>query len=720
VIEKGESMDMFNRLAPYIQEYIYNNRWEELREVQVAACDIIFNTDNNLLLSSGTASGKTEAAFLPTLTKLYEEPSKSVGILYISPLKALINDQFLRLDLLLQEANIPVCKWHGDASTSAKKKLLKNPKGVLQITPESLESLLVNRREACINLFSDLRFIIIDEVHYFMDSLRGTQLLCQMERIQRLVGCSPRRIGLSATLGNYENAEKWLNCGSLRECSTPIINGEKRKLRILMERFATVEEGEYKDSGVNTHIKFLYQKTLDKKAIIFALNRAEIENSISLLKNIAEKNHTNDIYRVHHGSISAILREETEREMKNSDEAIVTGATVTLELGIDLGSLDQVVQIGAPSSASSFTQRIGRCGRRGQPAELLFTFMDSEKNNSDDPLREINWDFIKTIAIINLFLEERWVEPIEIKKHPYGLVYHQTMSFLLTNGEVSAAELAQNILTLEAFSLITKDDYKLLLKHLIEIEQLEKTERGGIMIGLKGEMVVSHFDFYTVFESQFEYSVKEKNKSIGSVSAPYPIGNKFSLAGRTWETVEINEKTRVLFVKQVKGYSKTMWNANTKLSTHTYIYQKMKEVLDATEMYAFLSKSCQTRLREIRKLVKETQISKDRVIALSENIFGIFPWLGTKQLTTLYYALGARGIKSSMKPGGISPIYLETYCEEGEEYLRKIVSEIFKTKIESEKFELPKGIEIEGKYNQFIPKPLLRKQFIEDYLVKSI
>ncbi len=200
-------MDVFSRLAPFIQDFIYENKWEELRGIQVAACEVIFDSDDNLLLSSGTASGKTEAAFLPVLTELYEKPSGSVGVLYILPLKALINDQFKRMEQLLLDSNIPVTKWHGDASVAQKNKLIKNPAGILQITPESLESLLISKRGACISMFSDLRFVIIDEVHYFMRDDRGIQLLCILERLKRLTGVNPRRIGLSATLGDVSLAK---------------------------------------------------------------------------------------------------------------------------------------------------------------------------------------------------------------------------------------------------------------------------------------------------------------------------------------------------------------------------------------------------------------------------------------------------------------------------------------------------------------------------------
>ena len=230
-------MDAFGRLAPFIQDFIYRNKWEELHGNQVAACEVIFDSDDNLLLSSGTASGKTEAAFLPVLTELYHKPSASVGVVYVSPLKALINDQFKRLEMLLLDSNIPVTKWHGDASMDRKNKLMKNPEGILQITPESLESLITNKRGACLTMFSDLRFVIIDEVHSFMRDERGLQLLCILERLKSLTGVNPRRIGLSATLGDVSVAKNWLNTGTGRDCAAPLSNEGKKRVRLHIERF---------------------------------------------------------------------------------------------------------------------------------------------------------------------------------------------------------------------------------------------------------------------------------------------------------------------------------------------------------------------------------------------------------------------------------------------------------------------------------------------------
>ncbi|HEY9833162.1 MAG TPA: DEAD/DEAH box helicase, partial [Stenomitos sp.] len=231
------SEQSFYRLAPFIQNYIYTHGWAELRQVQVEACRVIFDTDAHLLIAAGTASGKTEAAFLPVLTLLHQNPSTTVGVLYIGPIKALINDQFERLNDLLKEADIPVWAWHSDVSQSRKQKLLKNPQGVLQITPESLESLLLNKNAELVRLFGDLRFVIIDEIHAFMGSERGCQILCQLTRLSRFMQKPPRRIGLSATLGDYSLAEEWLQSGTNIPVDTPTIQSGQRQVRLAVEHF---------------------------------------------------------------------------------------------------------------------------------------------------------------------------------------------------------------------------------------------------------------------------------------------------------------------------------------------------------------------------------------------------------------------------------------------------------------------------------------------------
>ena len=721
--------NMFERLAPYIQDFIYSSRWTELRDIQIAACETIFDTDDNLLLSSGTASGKTEAAFLPVLTELYNNPSTSVGVLYISPLKALINDQFKRLEYLLQQSNLPVYKWHGDASAAEKNRLLKHPEGILQITPESLESLLIRKRGACGTLFRDLRFVIIDEVHYFMRDVRGVQVLCLLERLQRLTGNIPRRIGLSATLGDVQAAVDWLNAGTPRQCRAPKGDGGRQKIRLLVQRFektgdmeATAEErgngaAPPLDPGDAAHYEYLYRMTLDKKTILFTNSREETEFTIAHLRQLALKNRTPDVYRVHHGNISAVLREQTEDEMKASEEKIVTGATVTLELGIDIGSLDQVVQVGTPATVSSFAQRLGRCGRRGQIPQILFTFVDDVHATASDTLGPINWSFLRTIAIIELYTKQRWLEPLEPERYPYSLLYHQTMSYLLSAGEVSVKRLFDEVLSLSSFRYIQREEYLLLLRHLLDIGHLQKMEDGGLIIGPAGEKIVNDYHFLAVFQVPEYYLVKDENRAIGTVDKIYPPETRFALAGRTWETVEVNQKAKVIFVKLVPGISTVDWNVDFTADLHTVLVRKMREILLVGDDYPYLSDSCKERLSEIRVLARNSGILHELVTQLSEIKYAVFPWIGTRQLFTLHFLLTKRGIKSKIL--WRTCVYLEVTFgrnENGKEYLENAIRYILEEETDLSDLPLPDKVQIDHKYNEFIPQELLRKQFIHDFL----
>jgi len=730
VNERLKKVDIFNRLAPFIQDFIYQEKWEELRGIQIAACEVIFDSDDNLLLSSGTASGKTEAAFLPVLTELYNNPSKTVGVLYISPLKALINDQFKRLEQLLIDSNIPVTKWHGDASQTKKDELVKNPEGLLQITPESLESLITNKRGACLQLFSDLRFVIIDEVHHFMRDTRGIQLLCVLERLQNLINVTPRRIGLSATMGDLEMAATWLNTGTKRSCAAPVTDEGKKRVRIHVERFVNyadkrdleerdgsgnvISVSEGGDIGNREHYNYLFKATLDKKTIIFTNSREETEYILANLREIALKNKAPDVYRVHHGNISALLRETTEDEMKVEDEKIVTGATVTLELGIDIGSLDQAVQVGAPLNVSSFAQRLGRCGRRGQIPQLLFTIVESIQINSSDTLGPINWELIRTIAIIDIYTKEHWIEPIYPHNHAYNMLYHQTMSHLKSNGELSPAALAQAILSLGCFKHIPQEDYRRLLEYLISIEQLERTERGGIIIGREGEKIVNSHKFLTVFIAPEYLLVKDENRTIGTVDKVYPVGTRFALAGQAWETVDVNEKSKVIFVKHVPGISLVDWDQDTSVELHTVLVQRMKDVLQFDDSFPYLSDRCAPRLEEIRYIARNSGILKNLVTPISDKKFAVFPWVGTRQLFTLHYALLDRGLKSKLP--WITCIYLEVIYNGTPESLEKLIHDILRSDLNLYDLPLPDKVQVLGKYNEFIPEDLLKKQFVEDYL----
>ena len=323
------------RFPPFIQDFIYRSGWQELRDVQLAAADVIFNTEDNLLLTTSTASGKTEAAFFPILTLLSEDPSTSFGALYIAPLKSLINDQFSRMDELLEASGIPAFHWHGDVAASHKTKALRNPKGILQITPESLESMLINRSNDIPRLFGDLRFIVIDELHTLTGSDRGNQILCQLCRIQQKIGHSPRRIGLSATVGDTGVAARWLSAGTERGTSVPKIAEGKLRWRLGAEHFYIQNNGapsaavyenlppeeasegsEKADTGtvlkdISTLSEDSYRRTdpgyeyvfdcvKGRKSLIFTNSREEAEFITATMRQIADRRGERDFFSIHH------------------------------------------------------------------------------------------------------------------------------------------------------------------------------------------------------------------------------------------------------------------------------------------------------------------------------------------------------------------------------------------------------------------------------------
>lgn len=724
------SDNIFYRYAPFIQDYIYRSRWEELREIQIAAAEIIFDTEDNLLLTSGTASGKTEAAFLPVLTQLYENPSGSVGALYISPLKALINDQFERLEELLEEADIPVTKWHGDASQTRKKKLLQSPRGVMQTTPESLESLLIRNSSGAYKLFSDLRFVIIDEVHYFMDGDRGLQLLSILERLQRIIGFEPRRIGLSATLGDPTNAEKWLSMGTSAHCTTPRIrdNPEKgRTVRLSVRFFPIAEKIPQKDSKVllQNYYNYLYEVTHGKRCILFSNSKGEVEENIAHLRRISSERRGSDCYLVHHANISPALREFAEERMRTGELPVCTGATVTLELGIDLGHLERIVRTGCPLTVSGFVQQLGRTGRRhGSTGEMYFAFRQDMSVPQNLFYRDINWDFVMCVAEILLYTREKWVEPMYLPKLPFSLLYHQTMAIMAASGSVQPRELARQVLTLSVFKNVTKDDYLELLRHLLENGHLERAEDGGLLIGENGEAVVSNYEFLAVFSVPLEFTVRCGSELIGTVQNPFPPKSQFALAGQAWEVTELDKKALIIYVKKIEGISANMWTDTGNEYVHTRVMKKILEIIQSDEQYKFLDETAQKRLNDIRILCRNADkpISGDNSLAtriilpISDTSFAVFPFLGTRGTMALMYALRERGFRAEAYLQRYIPVCLEVGTDMGKNALLEALSDIKTNGADKYGFKIPENCEIAGKYNDYIPRRLLTKQYVEDYL----
>ncbi|MGM1023720.1 MAG: DEAD/DEAH box helicase [Bacillota bacterium] len=710
----------FHRLAPFLQEFIYKKKWNELRAAQVEACRICFDTPHHLLIAAGTASGKTEAAFFPTLTELHERPSWSVGILYIGPLKALINDQFERLKELMQDSPIPVWHWHGDVSQSEKTKLVRSPSGILQITPESLEGLLMNRPNAIPNLFGDLRYVIVDEVHAFMGADRGIQVLSQINRLERMTGVKPRRIGLSATLSDYDSAKAWLGAGSPQAVEV-VSSSAGRKLRLRVDHFSfpdarDEEQAEQLQNAKKAYYNHIYESTYLKKALIFTNSRSDAELTTLEMRRAAARRHQPDVFYVHHGSISAMLREEAENALKSGPGPAVAAATLTLELGIDLGELERIVQLGAPYSTSSFVQRLGRSGRREDKAsEMMFVIHEEEDEEAPLPAR-IPWTLLRAIAVIELYVRHKWVEPLETRRLPIGTMYHQTMSILKSMGEAEPADLARAILTLPSFRGVTPEQYKTFLNYLIQTDHIQWTEDKNLIIGLTGEKIVNNFRFYAVFKDDEEHSVYNGSEEIGSITTVPPPGYCFSLAGKLWKVVEVDTKHKAVYVKAAKGKVDTLWLGSGG-DIHTLVTQKMRDVLAGEEIYSYLSSEAVNRLERARRLARESGLIKEIVIPAGGDSLFILPWVGSKQFRTLErlikHTLSIRLSLRSVVP--MEPYYLIVSGRSDAPMLLREIILACKNCNEKQLLEDKEALYL-GKYDEFVAPDLIRSAFLVDGL----
>lgn len=723
-------MGVFERYAPFVQDFIYRNHWDNLRAIQVAAADAIFNTDENLLLTASTASGKTEAAFFPIITLFSEDPPASVGCIYVGPLKALINDQFLRLNDLCAEADIPVWHWHGDVAQSHKSKLMKHPSGILQITPESLEALLLHKHAAIPKLFGDLRFVVIDEVHSLLRGDRGGQTLCLIERLSRLAGVNPRRIGLSATIGDPEGTGVFLSLGTGRKTLIPQFEAKGAKWRLSMEHFyvkdVQASEGkqisdalpvleektdtapENSDPGIG----YIFEHTRGKKCLVFVNSREECEAVTTTLRQYCERQHEPDRFLIHHGNLSASYRETAEMLMKDDSQTMTTVTTATLELGIDIGRLERAFQIDAPWTVSSFLQRMGRTGRRELPQEMWFVIREDAPEVRAMLPSTIPWKLLQGIALVQLYLEERWVEPPRLDRLPFSLLYHQTMSILASCGELSPKALADRVLRLHYFHRITQEDYKVLLRHLIQDDHIQQTEQGGLIVGLAGERVVNSFKFYGVFQENEEYTVRCEAQELGTVVMPPPVGEKLAIAGHVWTVLDIDHKRHQVYCELVKG-SVPAYFGECPGDLHTRILARMRQVLQEDRSYPYLMKNAVARLEQARFTAQHSGAEKDRLISLGGKMWCLLPWMGTYPFLTLERVLKIKcaqrlGLK---KLDSARPYYMQFTMQADADTFFRVLREELEKPIDPLELVYPKELPLFDKYDEYLPEALVKKGF---------
>lgn len=697
----------YDSLPYFLRSYMDGKHWTSFREIQRRSFEVLNESDNHLIISAGTSSGKTEAAFFPVISHIYKQKPKRISTLYISPLIALIDDQHDRLSRMIRDSGIELHSWHGYISSSVKNRILKNGEGILQITPESLENIVNKKYTFVAEMFSDLRFVIIDEVHTFMNSDRGLHLLCELDAIDRMAGCHPRRIGLSATLSDFDKAKEWIRSNTGKAVSLiSYPNTPEYNLTIRYVQLAEKNTPE-RQKSLARYYESLYNDTFDYNCLVFANNRTAVENTVTGLKKIDALKGTKKEIWAHHSSISKEYREEAERHLKDPHFKCTAIATSTLELGVDIGNLDRVVQINAPYSVSSLVQKFGRSGRRdGHPVMICHC-----NNIRTSKLEGIATDLIKCIAESLLFLDDHWIEPMEYSGMPYSLLFQQTLGYVSSRITATREELFNDVLSLYPFRNITEEDYQILLDYMRASDILDfNHDCGSYTTGSSGDKMARQFDFCTNFETVKAYNVYSGGHRIGTVQS-MPAENEFiQLAGRSWQVKSVDWKTHEIKVISASTSTETFWKSGVS-DTHTEVMEKMYDCLSSDEVYPFLDQEAKDVLQSSRISFRKNSLQNK--LTLYGGALCLFPWLGTIQADTLFRILDYIGLANSFHP----PFFMIIKEEYGDmDIIRSKVEDFITT---HDPMDLVTDDDVLhasslGKYNRYIPNELLKKQFVTD------
>ena len=702
-------MSIFHELPPFIKEYIHRNRWDSFRDIQEAAYDVATEDDCDIVISSGTSSGKTEAAFIPVIASLWTDPPNGIGALYISPLKALINDQYGRLSELLSESGVEVTGWHGDIGSDIKDRMKHDPKGIVQMTPESLQALIGNDPDSVRRMFVDLRFVIIDEMHAFMDSDRGLQLLCCLDRMERLAQCVPRRIGLSATLYDSGSAKEWISAGRDRKVS--FISGKDvsdRNVAITCIRFPPSDSPDGKGprtSAVATFYKMLFRLTDGHRCIVFANSRDTAEKVYRSLKKVSGMMGSDKEIFLHHGRVSPEMRKNIEGALRSESRMVTVVSTSTLEMGIDIGGMDRIVQIDSPHGCSPLLQRMGRSGRRGNDQNMAIVCREDEDRHLPHMVGRMN--MIKAIAETELAVEEGWCEPPEPGRLPYGLLLHQTLEYLRPGIGATWTELERDILSQYPFRNISRGEYRHLLRHCIDTRILTMTEDKIILIGPEGERIAFNKDFHTVFRAVSETEIVHLGEVIGTVDHVPEMGDIVMIDGSAWRIVQVESGGRRAEAEPSNETHATGVRGNVP-DLHRKVMERMRLILSEGGHDTYLSESARPLLEEASALYGNLNGFKG-----TESGWKIYLWEGSRRFRTVRLMLeNMDGVKVLRY---FEPYVIEIATDMSERSITDRIS--YMDEADPERvLDLGRYDLCSGKYDRFIPRDLLKRAYISDSL----
>lgn len=648
----NQASSSFELLDVQIQRWIWTEGWTELRGVQEQAIPAIIDAKQDVIIAAATAAGKTEAAFFPILTKMLRDETGLGLTIYISPLKALINDQFGRLELLCETLEIPVWPWHGDVSSSLKTKFFKKPEGVLLITPESLEAMLCNRGFSIPTLLAKLKYFVVDELHAFIGSERGKQLQSLIQRIDSAIKSQPPRIGLSATLGDMSMAASFLRPKRGNDVKIIESTGASSELKVLIKGYVestpptSVEEGYEPSSATILIAEHLFKSLRGSNNLIFPNSRRMVERYAYDLRQISDDAQVPNEFWPHHGSLSKELREETEAALKNKERSASAVCTNTLELGIDIGSVKSIAQIGSPPSVASLRQRLGRSGRRkGDPAILRGYIIEQELTSKSHPMSELREGLVELIAMVSLLLEG-WFEPPRSEGLHLSTLVQQLLALISQRGGISAIDAYQILCSDGPFNNVEKADYLELLRHLGQQKLIQQDCSGVLLHGSKGESFVNHYTFYAAFASEEEFRVVSNSRTLGSlpVSSLVSKGDFILFAAKTWLVDDVDDSTKTIFVTQHKTGKVPPFNS-PRGQVHDKVRQRMHELYESDAPIPFLDKEAAILLNEGRSAFKRMALNKNYLLSSGKTTL-LFTWLGDAVNQTISAMLKREGITS--------------------------------------------------------------------------
>jgi ATP-dependent helicase Lhr and Lhr-like helicase len=631
----------FDLLHEHIRRWVWREGWTELRDAQERAVPALIEADRDVIIAAATAAGKTEAAFLPILSNLLRDEPCLASVLYISPLKALINDQWARLNNLCEELEIPVVGWHGDVPASRKQKFFKNPTGVFLITPESLEAMFVNRGSSVATLFRTLRYIVVDELHAFIGSERGKQLQSLLHRVERASGRRVPRVGLSATLGDMQLAARFLRPGvdDAVEVIESKSGGQELKVSIKgfllrpprIELEPDLENPVLEDAVAGSILEVaaqMYKSLRGSNNLIFPNSRRLVETYADLLRRACERDSYPNEFWPHHGSLSKELREDTEHALKDGTRPASAICTTTLELGIDIGAVKSIAQIGAPPSVASLRQRLGRSGRRkGEPAILRGYCVEAELTANSDLSDRLRESLIQSVAMVNLLMRG-WFEPPRVGGIHASTLIQQILSIIAERGGCTARDLWVALVASGTFESVDKETFTEVLQNLGKLDLVIQSSNGLLLHGVLGEKLVNHYEFYAAFATDEEFRLIANGRQLGTLPVAHPLtkGQGLIFGGRRWRVQEVDQEGKAIYVSADKGGAPPQFDGGGAM-VHDEVRHEMRRILASSEAILFLDARGQDLLREARRNFVGAPISEELVFQEGTTIF-IATWQG--------------------------------------------------------------------------------------------